>query len=72
MSGTSTGGGEPSRTLALLWGDASAGPRRKGPGRAVTVDHRGGRPHPPPHEQGRTAGSLRAIAERGGGGAGWV
>ena len=43
MADVSTGGGEPSHTLALLWRgaegtDRAAAERRRGPGRSVTVD----------------------------------
>lgn len=64
MSGTSTGAGEPSRTLALLWGDPSAGPRRKGPGRSVSVEQLVAAALALADEQGLVAVTTRAVAER--------
>ncbi|MBM7517627.1 TetR/AcrR family transcriptional regulator [Nocardioides nitrophenolicus] len=64
MSATSTGGGEPSRTLALLWGDPSAGPRRKGPGRSVTVEQVVAAALALADEHGLAAVTTRALAER--------
>lgn len=64
MSAKSTGAGEPSRTLALLWGDPSAGPRRKGPGRSVSVEQLVASALALADEQGLAAVTMRAIAER--------
>ncbi|KGN33696.1 TetR family transcriptional regulator [Knoellia sinensis KCTC 19936] len=64
MSTTSTGSGEPSRTLALLWGDASAAPRRKGPGRSVTVEQVVDAALSLADEEGLAAVTMRAVAER--------
>lgn len=64
MSGNSTGGGEPSRTLALLWGDPSAGPRRKGPGRSVSVEQLVAAALELADEHGLAGVTTRAVAER--------
>ena len=37
MTSEATGTGQPSRTLALLWGEPAATGRRKGPARSVDV-----------------------------------
>lgn len=58
-----TGAGEPSRTLALLWADASAAPRRKGPGRSVTVEQVVDAALDLADEQGLPAVTMRAVAE---------
>ena len=58
-----TGTGEPSRTLALLWGDPSATPRRKGPGRSVTVEAVVDAALRLADEQGLAAVTMRAVAE---------
>lgn len=60
----STGAGEPSRTLALLWGDASAAPRRKGPGRSVSVEQVVQAALSLADEEGLAAVTMRAVAER--------
>ena len=59
----STGAGEPSRTLALLWGDPSALPR-KGPGRSVTVAQVVDAALSLADEEGLGAVTMRAVAER--------
>ncbi|WP_408897462.1 TetR/AcrR family transcriptional regulator [Nocardioides sp. R1-1] len=64
MSGNSTGGGEPSRTLALLWGDPSVGPRRKGPGRSVSVEQLVAAALALADEHGLAGVTTRAVAER--------
>jgi AcrR family transcriptional regulator len=64
MSVKSTGLGEPSRTLALLWGDASAGPRRKGPGRSVSVEQLVDGAIALADEEGLAAVTMRALAQR--------
>lgn len=61
---TATGSGEPSRTLALLWGDPSAAPRRKGPGRSVTVEQVVLAALSLADEEGLAAVTMRAVAER--------
>jgi len=59
----STGTGEPSRTLALLWGEA--GPRRrKGPARSVSVEQVVDAALDLADESGLTAVTMRAVAER--------
>ncbi|KGN39470.1 TetR/AcrR family transcriptional regulator [Knoellia subterranea] len=63
-STTATGSGEPSRTLALLWGDPSAAPRRKGPGRSVTVEQVVDAAIALADDQGLGAVTMRAVAER--------
>ncbi|MFC7489693.1 MULTISPECIES: TetR/AcrR family transcriptional regulator [unclassified Knoellia] len=60
---TATGAGEPSRTLALLWGDPSAAPRRRGPGRSVTVEQVVDAALRLADEQGLAAVTMRAVAE---------
>lgn len=57
----STGTGEPSRTLALLWGEA---PRRKGPARSVTVGRVVDAALALADERGLAAVTIRAVAER--------
>lgn len=65
VSGTeSTGAGEPSRTLALLWGGSSAAPRRKGPARSVTVAQVVDAALAIADDAGLGAVTVRAVAER--------
>ena len=64
MTDKSTGAGEPSRTLALLWGDESTTRRRKGPGRSVTVQQVVDAALALADEQGLAAVTMRAVAER--------
>jgi AcrR family transcriptional regulator len=59
-----TGSGEPSRTLALLWGDPSGTSRRKGPARSVTVARVVDASLVLADEQGLAAVTMRAVAER--------
>ncbi len=63
MTTNSTGSGEPSRTLALLWGEPSAAPR-KGPARSVTVAQVVDAALDLADEQGLAAVTMRAVAER--------
>lgn len=63
MTETSTGAGEPSRTLALLWGDPSGVPR-KGPARSVTVAQVVDAALELADEQGLGAVTMRAVAQR--------
>ena len=60
----STGAGEPSRTLALLWGEPSAAPRRKGPARSVTVAQVVDAALAIADDSGLGAVTVRAVAER--------
>lgn len=64
MTDKSTGAGEPSRTLALLWGEQAAAPRRKGPARSVTVEQVVDAALALADEQGLAAVTMRAVAER--------
>lgn len=64
MTANSTGAGEPSRTLALLWGEASTAPRRKGPARSVTVAQVVDAALHVADDQGLAAVTMRAVAER--------
>ncbi|MFC7358790.1 TetR/AcrR family transcriptional regulator [Nocardioides astragali] len=64
MTENSTGSGEPSRTLALLWGEESAAPRRKGPARSVTVAQVVDAALRLADDQGLAAVTMRAVAER--------
>lgn len=64
MTENSTGSGEPSRTLALLWGEASAAPRRKGPARSVTVAQVVDAALRLADDRGLAAVTMRAVAER--------
>lgn len=57
-----TGAGEPSRTLALLWGRAAAA--RKGPARSVTVEQVVDAALVLADESGLAAVTVRAVAER--------
>lgn len=59
-----TGSGEPSRTLATLWGEPSAAPPRKGPARSVTVAQVVDAALTIADEQGIAAVTMRAVAER--------
>lgn len=63
MSVRHTGSGEPSRTLALLWGEA-APQRRRGPARSVTVEQVVDAALDLADEQGIAAVTIRAVAER--------
>lgn len=63
MTENSTGSGEPSRTLALLWGEPSAA-RRKGPARSVTVAQVVDAALRLADEEGLGAVTMRAVAER--------
>lgn len=58
-----TGAGEPSRTLALLWGTAPDA-SRKGPARSLTVDGVVGAAVGIADERGLAAVTVRAVAER--------
>jgi AcrR family transcriptional regulator len=64
MTANSTGSGEPSRTLALLWGEASTAPRRKGPTRSVTVTQVVDAALHLADDLGLAAVTMRAVAER--------
>lgn len=64
MPANRTGSGEPSRTLALLWGAASPAPRRKGPARSVTVAAVVDAAHHLADDKGLAAVTMRAVAER--------
>lgn len=62
-----TGSGEPSRTLALLWGEPGAdgaAPRRKGPVRSVTVAQVVDAALALADAEGLAAVTMRAVAER--------
>lgn len=59
-----TGSGEPSRTLALLWGEADQAPRRKGPARSVAVPQLVDAALELADSQGLAAVTMRAVAER--------
>ncbi|HEX5594715.1 MAG TPA: TetR/AcrR family transcriptional regulator [Micromonosporaceae bacterium] len=59
-----TGSGEPSRTLALLWGEPSETARRKGPARSLTITQVVDAALALADEQGLTAVTIRAVAER--------
>ncbi len=63
MTDNSTGAGEPSRTLALLWGEQPAPPRRKGPARSVTVGQIVDAALSLADERGLAAVTVRAVAE---------
>lgn len=60
----STGAGEPSRTLALLWGESAPRPNRKGPARSVTVAQVVAAALALADELGLAAVTMRAVAER--------
>lgn len=64
MTENRTGSGEPSRTLATLWGEPSAAPPRKGPARSVTVVQVVDAALAVADEQGVAAVTMRAVAER--------
>ncbi|KQY57320.1 TetR/AcrR family transcriptional regulator [Nocardioides sp. Root140] len=64
MTENSTGSGEPSRTLALLWGEPTEAPRRKGPARSVTVPQVVDAALLLADEQGLAAVTMRAVAEK--------
>lgn len=64
MTEKSTGTGEPSRTLALLWGGGVDAPRRKGPARSVTVEKVIDAALALADEQGLAAVTMRAVADR--------
>lgn len=62
-----TGSGEPSRTLALLWGEPATGPetrRRKGPARSVTPERIVDAALALADAEGLAAVTMRAVAER--------
>lgn len=63
MGSKSTGTGEPSRTLALLWGEADDTPR-KGPARSVTVTQVVDVALALADADGLSAVTMRAVAER--------
>ncbi|WP_067197243.1 TetR/AcrR family transcriptional regulator [Microbacterium sp. XT11] len=56
-----TGSGEPSRTLALLWGQVA--PARKGPARSLTVEKIVDAALTLADEQGLAAVTVRAVAQ---------
>jgi len=62
MAKERTGGGEPSRTLALLWRDDSVGAARRGPGRSRSVDDVVDAAIDLADREGLDAVSMRAIA----------
>lgn len=65
VSANRTGSGEPSRTLALLWGDPSTTTRRrKGPSRSVTVTQVVDAALDLADSHGLAAITIRAVAER--------
>ncbi|MER7003697.1 TetR/AcrR family transcriptional regulator [Dactylosporangium sp. NPDC000555] len=64
MTQNRTGSGEPSRTLALLWGEPSETARRKGPARSLTITQVVDAALALADEQGLTAVTIRAVAER--------
>ena len=64
MTSDSTGTGQPSRTLALLWGEPSATRRRKGPARSVDLAQVVDAALLLADEQGLAAVTMRAVAER--------
>lgn len=64
MTTRSTGAGEPSLTLALLWGEPTATARRKGPARSVTVAHIVDAALELADEQGLAAVTMRSVADR--------
>jgi AcrR family transcriptional regulator len=59
-----TGSGEPSRTLALLWGQAASAPVRKGPARSLAVTDVVDAALALADERGLAAVSMRAVAAR--------
>ncbi|MEU2615931.1 TetR/AcrR family transcriptional regulator [Micromonospora sp. NPDC007271] len=64
MTQNRTGSGEPSRTLALLWGEPSETARRKGPARSLTITQVVDAALALADEQGLTAITMRAVADR--------
>lgn len=64
MADNRTGAGEPSRTLALLWGEQSAPARRKGPARSVTVGQIVDAAVSLADEHGLSAVTVRAVADK--------
>ncbi|KJL47399.1 Tetracycline repressor protein class H [Microbacterium hydrocarbonoxydans] len=62
MSFERTGGGQPSRTLALLWGEPSV--PRKGPSRSITTTQIIDASLSIADESGLGAVTMRAVAER--------
>ena len=64
MTSNSTGTGQPSRTLALLWGEPSTARRRKGPARSVDVTQVVDAALALADERGLAAVTMRAVAER--------
>ena len=64
VSQHSTGGGEPSRTLALLWGEPSTTRRRKGPARSVSVTQVVDAALDLADDKGLAAVTMRAVADR--------
>ncbi|GIJ29887.1 TetR family transcriptional regulator [Micromonospora qiuiae] len=64
MTQNRTGSGEPSRTLALLWREPSETARRKGPARSLTITQVVAAALALADEQGLTAVTIRAVAER--------
>lgn len=63
MASSSTGTGEPSRTLALLWGEAGASGRR-GPARSASLVRLVDAALELADEQGLAAVTIRAVAGR--------
>lgn len=60
----STGAGEPSRTLALLWGEQPSRPGRRGPTRSLSVAHIVDAALDLADSDGLVAVTVRAVAER--------
>lgn len=64
MTAHRTGSGEPSATLALLWGEPGRARSRKGPARSVSVTQVVGAAIALADDEGLDAVTMRAVAER--------
>ncbi|QBX55460.1 TetR/AcrR family transcriptional regulator [Nocardioides seonyuensis] len=64
MTSNSTGAGEPSRTLALLWNEPATTTPRKGPARSVSVMQVVDSALEIADEEGLAAVTMRAVADR--------
>ena len=63
MTENRTGGGEPSRTLALLWGQDAAAGTRRGPARSITPAQLTEAALALADESGLAAVTMRAVAQ---------